>query len=68
MCDRLSEDYRIDASDIEIKVLDAEVTLTGTVHSREEKRRAEDIIETVSGVANIQNNLKVAQQSPKSFS
>jgi osmotically-inducible protein OsmY len=68
VCDRLSEDYRIDASDIEVKVLDAEVTLTGTVHSREEKRRAEDIIETVSGVANIQNNLKVAQQSPKSFS
>ena len=37
----------------------AEVTLTGTVDSREAKRRAEDCAEAISGVKNVQNNLRV---------
>jgi hypothetical protein len=35
------------------------VTLTGTVTSREQRRRAEDIAESVSGVTHVQNNLRV---------
>ena len=61
--DRLTDDWRIDASDIEIKVSGAEVTLTGTVDSRDAKRRAEDIAESVSGVSHVQNNLRVSQSS-----
>lgn len=57
--DRLSYDPRIDASDISIKVEGSEVTLSGVVHSREEKYRAEDLVETISGVRSVQNNLRI---------
>lgn len=60
--DRLSDDERIDASEIEIQVHDAEVTLMGTVDSRESKRRAEDIAEMVSGVQHVQNNIRVNRE------
>ena len=58
--DRLSEGY-FDASDIEVSVQNAEVTLTGTVTNRSDKRRAEDIAESVSGVTNVENRLRVKQ-------
>jgi osmotically-inducible protein OsmY len=57
--DRLSDDYYIDASEVEVSVSNTEVTLTGTVNSREDKRRAEDIAESVSGVTNVENRLRV---------
>lgn len=59
--DRLSDDYYIDASDVEVAVENAEVTLTGTVKSRTDKRRVEDIAESVSGVTNVENRLRVKQ-------
>jgi hypothetical protein len=37
------------------------VTLSGTVNSRFEKRHAEDIAESVSGVTHVQNNLRIQQ-------
>lgn len=61
VCDRLTDDWRVDASDIGISVNQSEVTLDGTVGSREERRRAEDLAESVSGVRHVQNNLRVAQ-------
>ena len=66
VCDRLTEHPMVDASDIEVEVSGREVTLTGTVHSREEKRRAEDIAEAVSGVTHVQNNLRVKQEGDSS--
>ncbi len=57
--DRLTDHGHLDASDIEIAVSGAEVTLNGTVLRREDKRRAEDIAEQVSGVKHVQNNLRV---------
>ncbi|WP_310421567.1 BON domain-containing protein [Mycoplana sp. BE70] len=57
--DRLSDDPYLDASDIEVKVSNAEVTLSGHVSSRQDKRRAEDCAEAISGVSNVQNNLRV---------
>jgi len=59
VCDRLTDDARIDASDIDIAVKDAEVTLAGSVRTREEKRYAEDLIERISGVRDVNNHLKV---------
>jgi len=59
--DRLSDDYYIDASDVEVAVENSEVTLTGTVKSRTDKRRIEDIAESVSGVTNVENRLRVKQ-------
>jgi len=65
--DRLSDDSWLDASEIEVQVSSCEVTLTGTVNSREDKRRAEDLAEQVSGVKHVQNNLRVQQASAGSF-
>lgn len=59
--DRLTDDPYVDASEIEVSVSNCEVTLTGTVDSREAKRRAEDCVESVSGVRHVQNNLRVQQ-------
>ena len=58
--DRLTDDPFIDASDIEIEVSNAEVTLSGTVDSRVARRRAEDIAERCSGISHVQNNLRVS--------
>ncbi|HEX6716651.1 MAG TPA: BON domain-containing protein [Pyrinomonadaceae bacterium] len=65
--DRLSDDYSIDASDIEVMVTNTEVTLSGTVNSREDKRRAEDIAESVSGVTNVENRLRVKRGDRGSY-
>ncbi|MEZ0169841.1 BON domain-containing protein [Microvirga sp. TS319] len=59
--DRLTDDPHVDASEIEVSVSNREITLSGTVNSRFEKRHAEDIAESVSGVAHVQNNLRVQQ-------
>jgi osmotically-inducible protein OsmY len=64
--DRLSDDPMVDASDIEVTVSGREVTLSGTVDSREARRRAEDCAEDVSGVSYVQNNLRVRQEGMSS--
>jgi hypothetical protein len=66
--DRLTDDPHIDASEIEVSVQTREVTLSGTVNSRFEKRHAEDLAESVSGVAHVQNNLRVQQPAGMSGS
>lgn len=58
--EKLYQDSFIDASNIEVTVLEGEVTLSGTVDSREAKRRAEDLVEEVSGVKDVTNQLKVS--------
>lgn len=62
--DRLTDDPMLDASDIEVSVAGREVTLSGTVRQRWDKRRAEDLAESVSGVLHVQNNLRVQPQAP----
>jgi hypothetical protein len=59
--DRLTDDWSVDASDIEVSVSGCEVTLSGYVDSRETRRRAENIAADVSGVKDVQNNLRVRQ-------
>jgi osmotically-inducible protein OsmY len=57
--DRLTDDPHIDARTITVAVKDGEVTLSGTVNHRQDKRHAEDIAERVSGAKHVQNNLRV---------
>lgn len=57
--DRLTDDWQVDASEIEITVVKGEVTLAGSVSDRMQRRRAEDIAESVSGAHHVQNNLRV---------
>lgn len=60
--DRMTENDWLDASDVDVAVVNGEATLSGTVDSRYAKRLAEDIAESVSGVTNVQNNLRVRGQ------
>jgi PleD family two-component response regulator len=65
--DRIREDVNeeltrhpdIDPSDIEVRVEQCEVTLTGTVDHRHAKRLAEDLAERVSGVTEVHNQIRV---------
>ena len=61
--DRLTDDYYLDASEIDVQVNSGEVILTGSVNNRSDKRRAEDIAESVSGVSNVENRLRVQASS-----
>jgi osmotically-inducible protein OsmY len=64
--DHLSDDPYIDASEIEVNVHNSEVTLSGAVENRAQRRRAELAAEQVSGVNHIQNNLRVKHSAPGS--
>jgi osmotically-inducible protein OsmY len=57
--ERLTEDPYLDATDIDVMVQDGDITLTGVVLSREDKRRAERLAEDISGVRDVQNNLRL---------
>ncbi len=57
--ERLTEDPYLDATDIEVTVAGGDVVLSGIVPSREDKRRAERLAEEVSGVGDVQNNLRL---------
>jgi hypothetical protein len=61
VCDRLSMDDEVDASDITVSVRNGEVTLDGSVETRKMKHRAEDIAESVSGVSDVHNNVRVVK-------
>jgi hypothetical protein len=63
VCDRLYEDGHVDASDIDVKVEGSEVVLSGSVRSREEKRRAEDVVENIMGVRHVENRIRVNNES-----
>ena len=63
VCDRLTDAPDIDASNIEVRVVSGEVTLSGTVFEREDKHRVEDLIENISGVREVHNNLRVSRSS-----
>jgi hypothetical protein len=57
--DRLCDNPYLDASEIEVRVSEGNVVLSGSVENRESKRLAEDIAESVSGVENVENGLRV---------
>lgn len=55
VCDRVGMEH--DASDVEVKVENGIVTLTGTVPDRQTKYALEEIAERVSGVKDVQNQV-----------
>jgi hypothetical protein len=55
----LTEHGDIDATDVEVAVVAGEVTLSGTVATRVQKRLAEDIADGVTGVNEVHNRLRV---------
>jgi osmotically-inducible protein OsmY len=57
VCDLLMDDSAVDASNIEVSVQEGQVYLSGSVDDREMKRRAERILDQVSGIKDIRNLL-----------
>ena len=62
VCDALCEHGYVDASEIEVAVRDGEVTLSGVVRERQQKRIAEDAVETIAGVRDVHNQLRVGPE------
>lgn len=58
--DRLTDDPAVDATDIIVAVREGEVSLSGTVTSRDQKRRAEQCVERIRGVHDVINGLRVS--------
>jgi len=56
----LLADADVDASEIDVRVQDGEVTLEGTVHDRWSKREAENIACRARGVKDCHNRLRVS--------
>lgn len=56
--ERLTEHPQIDATEIDIQVRNGEVTIGGSVEDRRIKRMAEDLVEGVSGVKDVHNQLR----------
>jgi osmotically-inducible protein OsmY len=63
LSEQLARHPDIDPSEVEVRVNNGEVTLTGTVNDRESKRLAEDIAENVQGVKDVTNQIRVSSQS-----
>lgn len=61
VCERLSDDDDVDASEIEVQVKDRKVTLSGSVQNRRMKHIAEDLAEAVSGVDDVDNRITVTK-------
>jgi osmotically-inducible protein OsmY len=64
ICDRLVQQVDIDPSDIEVKVSEGMVELEGSIDSRASKHRVEDLVDSVWGVKDIRNNLRVVRPGP----
>lgn len=60
---QMAEDWYLDATDIEVVVRNGEVTLTGTVDSRAAKRLAEDCADSIPGVEDVHNALRIRRQA-----
>lgn len=59
VCQALSRDGEVDATQIEVQCKDGEVTLAGWVSDRHQKRLAERVAERVHGVTDVHNRLRV---------
>lgn len=65
VCARLTDDHRVDASAIDVRVEDGVVYLCGAVADRAQKRRAERIAERARGVVDVMNELRITRERPR---
>lgn len=65
VCDYIAETGWVDASDVEVRVQNGEVTLSGTVATRRDKRMLEDLVEEVPGVEDVHNQLRVRRDAER---
>lgn len=63
VCDHLASLEHVDTSDVEVQVVNGEVTLTGTVPDRNMKWEVEQRCDSVGGVKDVTNNIRVKRES-----
>ena len=61
-CERIARQRWIDARDVEVDVHDGEITLSGTVARREDKRALERLVENIAGVHDVHNRLSLERR------
>lgn len=59
LCEMLTDDIYIDASNITVSVLNGVVRMFGTVPARQQKFEIEDLAEKIPGVIDIDNSIRV---------
>ena len=62
VCERIARSG-VNADEVEVKVENGEVTLTGTVERREDKWRLESLCDSVFGVDDVHNQLRSSDRS-----
>lgn len=62
VCERLTEDGIVDASEVTVSVENGAVTLSGTVPTRDQKWRAEECADDVGGVREVVNQLRAERR------
>jgi hypothetical protein len=65
LCERMAAHPALDASEIDVRVINGDVGLEGTVRSRSERRLAEALAESVGGVREIRNELRMTTDTPR---
>ncbi len=68
VCERLTHDDDLDASEIEIRTEQGKVIMEGSVEERWMKHRAEDIAESCSGVREVENKIRVQSSQTRGSS
>jgi osmotically-inducible protein OsmY len=61
ICQRLYDRHDLDASDVTIDVREARVTIDGTVRDRWQKHAIEDVADSIPGVKDIENRVRVSR-------
>jgi len=65
ICEMLADHDLIDPSNVDIQVKSGEVTITGTIEDRHQKRLIEDMVDNVPGVQDIHMSVKVDRNRSK---
>jgi hypothetical protein len=65
ICEYLTDDPNIDASDISVEVEDQQVRLSGNIEDKEAKQEVEAIVERIGGVKGIDNRLRAKAVQPR---
>jgi hypothetical protein len=60
--ERLERDGWVDATEIELSIQNGEIALRGSVETLRMRRRAEEIVDSVSGVRHVTNDLRVRRR------
>lgn len=59
VCEALYHSSAVDASHIEVNVVNGKVALSGSVSTRQEKKEAERLVENLMGVWDVHNKLQI---------